>query len=95
MEADGLCYGINHDGWERGSSKRTSTSRGHLLHGIVHLNGYGHLVGLRGFEGGSDFVSGHQIMDLWDRICTALHVRYAMLQHASQAATAPRRIYTA
>lgn len=83
VETDGLCYGISSShgggGTEKASSKGgtgTASSRGHLLHGVVHLNGYGHLVGLHGFEGGSDFVSGHQIMDLWDRICSALHVRY-------------------
>uniref|UniRef100_A0A0E0IKQ6 Zinc finger PHD-type domain-containing protein n=1 Tax=Oryza nivara TaxID=4536 RepID=A0A0E0IKQ6_ORYNI len=88
-EADGLCFAINHGGGggaEKASSKGTTTtttatasSRGHLLHGVVHLNGYGHLVALHGLEGGSDFVSGHQIMDLWDRICSALHVRTVSL----------------
>ncbi|KAL6656111.1 hypothetical protein ACP70R_006937 [Stipagrostis hirtigluma subsp. patula] len=77
VETDGLYYGINH-GSDK-ASKGTATSRGHLLHGVVHLNGFGHLVGLHGFEGGSDFVSGHQIMDLWDRICSALHVRKVSL----------------
>jgi len=73
VEADGLHYGINH-GPEK-PSKGTATSRGHLLHGVVHLNGFGHLVALHGFEGGSEFVAGHQIMDLWDRICSSLNVR--------------------
>ncbi|XP_062194653.1 PHD finger protein PERSISTENT TAPETAL CELL 1 [Phragmites australis] len=77
VEADGLHYGIHH-GSEK-ASKGTATSRGHLLHGVVHLNGFGHLIGLHGFEGGSDFVSGHQIMDLWDRICSSLHVREVSL----------------
>uniref|UniRef100_N1R2G2 PHD finger protein n=1 Tax=Aegilops tauschii TaxID=37682 RepID=N1R2G2_AEGTA len=80
VETDGLCYGIGHGGGAaEKASKGTATSRGHLLHGVVHLNGYGHLVALHGFEGGSDFVSGHQIMDLWDRICSALHVRTVSL----------------
>ncbi|XP_051188013.1 PHD finger protein PERSISTENT TAPETAL CELL 1 [Lolium perenne] len=80
VETDGLCYGVSgHGGGTEKASKGTATSRGHLLHGIVHLNGYGHLVGIHGFEGGSDFVSGHQIMDLWDRICSALHVRKVSL----------------
>ncbi|CAL5088076.1 unnamed protein product [Urochloa decumbens] len=78
VEADGLHYGINH-GAEKPLSKGTATSRGHLLHGVVHLNGFGHLVALNGFEGGSDFIAGHQIMDLWDRICAALNVRMASL----------------
>ncbi|KAL6846238.1 hypothetical protein ACP4OV_023686 [Aristida adscensionis] len=79
VETDGLYYGINHDSPEKASSKAPASSRGHLLHGVVHLNGFGHLVGLHGFEGGSDFVSGHQLMDLWDRICAALHVRKVSL----------------
>ncbi|EER96823.1 PHD finger protein PERSISTENT TAPETAL CELL 1 [Sorghum bicolor] len=77
VEADGLHYGINH-GPEK-PSKGTATSRGHLLHGVVHLNGFGHLVALHGFEGGSEFVAGHQIMDLWDRICSSLNVRKVSL----------------
>ncbi|RCV11911.1 hypothetical protein SETIT_2G224700v2 [Setaria italica] len=77
VEADGLHYGINH-GSEK-PSKGTATSRGHLLHGVVHLNGFGHLVALHGFEGGSDFIAGHQIMDLWDRMCAALNVRMVSL----------------
>ncbi|PAN12699.1 hypothetical protein PAHAL_2G285000 [Panicum hallii] len=77
VEADGLNYGINH-GPEK-PSKGTATSRDHLLHGVVHINGFGHLVALHGFEGGSDFIAGHQIMDLWDRICAALNVRMVSL----------------
>ncbi|CAN6204619.1 unnamed protein product [Urochloa humidicola] len=78
VEADGLHYGIS-QGTEK-PSKGTATSRGgHLLHGVVHLNGFGHLVAVNGFEGGSDFIAGHQIMDLWDRICAALNVRMASL----------------
>lgn len=75
VEADGLHYGINHS--PEKPSKGTATSRGHLLHGVVHLNGFGHLVALHGFEGGSEFVAGEQIMDLWDRICSSLNVRCA------------------
>uniref|UniRef100_A0A0D9XEB7 Zinc finger PHD-type domain-containing protein n=1 Tax=Leersia perrieri TaxID=77586 RepID=A0A0D9XEB7_9ORYZ len=85
-EADGLCFAINqHNGGgagkasSKGTTTTTASSKGHLLHGVVHLNGYGHLVALHGLEGGSDFVSGHQIMDLWDRICSALHVRKVSL----------------
>jgi hypothetical protein len=96
VETDGLCYAISgHCGGTEKASKGTATSRGHLLHGIVHLNGYGHLVGLHGFEGGSDFVSGHQIMDLWDRICSSLHVRYICLymSRCNRKLTVPRVIY--
>ncbi|EMS67490.1 PHD finger protein MALE MEIOCYTE DEATH 1 [Triticum urartu] len=51
----------------------------HLLHGLIHCNGFGHLVALRGRDGGSAFLSGHDIMDIWDRLCSALRVRAVSL----------------
>ncbi|KAH9615034.1 hypothetical protein KSS87_003880 [Heliosperma pusillum] len=47
----------------------------HLLHGVIHCNGFGHLLCINGIEGGSKYVRGGEIMDLWDRICTNLHAR--------------------
>lgn len=47
----------------------------HLLHGVVHANGYGHLLRVNGREGGSKFLSGCHIMDFWDRLCRTLGVR--------------------
>lgn len=47
----------------------------HLLHGLIHCNGFGHLICINGIEGGSKFIFGREIMDLWDRICTTLCVR--------------------
>ncbi|GAB2211302.1 hypothetical protein Droror1_Dr00016595, partial [Drosera rotundifolia] len=45
----------------------------HLLHGLIHCNGFGHLVSINGIEGGSRVLCGKEMMDLWDRICTNLH----------------------
>nr|XP_043630887.1 PHD finger protein At1g33420 [Erigeron canadensis] len=47
----------------------------HLLHGVVHANGFGHLLRVNGREGGSRVLSGNHIMDFWDRICKVLGVR--------------------
>ena len=47
----------------------------HLLYGLIHSNGFGHLLGINGLEGGSKYLSGREIMDLWDRICTNLQAR--------------------
>ncbi|KAK9161944.1 hypothetical protein Syun_002846 [Stephania yunnanensis] len=47
----------------------------HLLHGVVHMNGYGHLLRVNGKEGGSKFLSGCDIMNFWDRLCNTLGVR--------------------
>lgn len=47
----------------------------HLLHGLIHCNGYAHLVCVNGLEGGSKHLCGREIMDLWDRVCTNLRTR--------------------
>ncbi|CAN6466751.1 unnamed protein product [Victoria cruziana] len=47
----------------------------YLLHGMVHCNGFGHLITINGREKGSKHVSGREIMDLWDRICDLLRTR--------------------
>ena len=44
----------------------------HLLHGLIHCNGFAHLVCINGLKGGSKHLYGREIMDLWDRICTNL-----------------------
>ena len=51
----------------------------HLLHAVVHSNGYAHLLTVNGREGGSLFLSGRHIMDFWDRLSTSLAVRSALL----------------
>lgn len=47
----------------------------HLLHAMIHTNGYGHLICVNGMEGGSKHLCGREIVDLWDRICTNLGAR--------------------
>lgn len=64
------------DDWDKPLSPNAFHLATHLLHGLLHCNGFGHLLLINGREGGSRFVSGHLIMDLWDRFCTALRVRY-------------------
>lgn len=53
----------------------------HLLHAVVHSNGYAHLLTVNGREGGSMFLSGRHIMDFWDRLSTSLAIRYAFHSH--------------
>lgn len=50
-----------------------------LLHGVVHSNGYGHLLVVNGREGGADILSGFDIMNFWDRLCKRLAVRFECL----------------
>ncbi|KAI3931123.1 hypothetical protein MKX01_029313 [Papaver californicum] len=56
----------------------------HLLHGLIHCNGFGHLLSINGFEGGSKLFCGREIMDLWDRICTALRARKITVEDVSK-----------
>ncbi|XP_058770693.1 PHD finger protein At1g33420-like [Vicia villosa] len=56
----------------------------HLLHGVVHANGYGHLLRVNGREGGSRFLSGCHIMDFWDRLCKTLGVRKVSVMDVSK-----------
>lgn len=56
----------------------------HLLHGVVHANGYGHLLRVNGREGGSRFLSGCHIMDFWDRLCKTLGARKVSVMDVSK-----------
>ncbi|PSS21330.1 PHD finger protein [Actinidia chinensis var. chinensis] len=56
----------------------------HLLHGVVHTNGFGHLLRVNGREGGSRVLSGCRIMDFWDRLCKLLGVRKVSLLDVSK-----------
>ncbi|KAE8680724.1 PHD finger protein [Hibiscus syriacus] len=56
----------------------------HLLHGVIHSNGYGHLLRVNGREGGSRVLSGFHIMDFWDRLCKTLAVRKVSVMDVSK-----------
>ena len=51
--------------------------------GMVHANGYSHLLRVNGREGGSRTFTGAQLMDLWDGLCTALRVRACTTEDVS------------
>ncbi|XP_073010909.1 PHD finger protein PERSISTENT TAPETAL CELL 1 [Typha latifolia] len=80
IESEGLCFEIHDSSSGRAAmASKAVSSRRNLMHGVIHSNGLGHLISISGFEGGSYFASGHQILDLWDRICSALRVRKVSL----------------
>lgn len=54
--------------------------QGHIMHGVFHSNGYGHLLSVNGVEMGSD-LAGHHIMEFWDRLCTGLRARLVFLNN--------------
>ncbi|KAI4320130.1 hypothetical protein MLD38_033641 [Melastoma candidum] len=57
---------------------------GHLLHGVIHSNGFGHLLTLNGRAGGSRVLSGRDIMNFWDGLCAALSVRKVSVMDVSK-----------
>ena len=40
------------------SSSSAFESSAHLLHGVLHMNGFGHLLRINGLEGGSAHLTG-------------------------------------
>ncbi|KAF8116363.1 hypothetical protein N665_0019s0042 [Sinapis alba] len=49
----------------------------HLLHGVIHSNGYAHLMSLNGREGDSSFLTGYSIINLLDKLFSSFVVRKA------------------
>lgn len=47
---------------------------GHMMHGVFHSNGFGHLLCVNGLEMGSN-LGGNQIMEFWNRLCNGLQAR--------------------
>jgi len=53
------------------------------MHGVVHSNGYGHLLRINGREGGSKSATGLELVRLWDAICEGLLVKYISTEDVS------------
>ncbi|KAL5743540.1 hypothetical protein ACOSQ2_026656 [Xanthoceras sorbifolium] len=70
--------------WNRSLEVGVFDLHNHLLHGLIHCNGFGHLLCINGIEGGSKYLSGREIMGLWDRICTNLRVRKITVEDVSK-----------
>uniref|UniRef100_A0A9I9DLZ0 PHD finger protein MALE STERILITY 1 n=1 Tax=Cucumis melo TaxID=3656 RepID=A0A9I9DLZ0_CUCME len=64
-------------------SLRLMELEGHILHGVFHSNGFGHLLCLNGLEMGNS-LPGYLLMDFWDRLCNALKARKVSLRDISQ-----------
>ncbi|KAL2632822.1 hypothetical protein R1flu_004301 [Riccia fluitans] len=56
----------------------------HLLHGVLHSNGFGHLLRVNGREKGSKLASGRELMDLWDRLCAMLRARKVSVEDVAR-----------
>lgn len=58
-------------------------STSHYLHGVIHLNGFGHLLRMNGRDGGCTKLTGKQLMTLWDALCTLLGAREVSVEDVS------------
>ncbi|KAK4842654.1 hypothetical protein QYF36_025493 [Acer negundo] len=47
----------------------------HLLHGVIHCNGYGHLLSINGTKDYSNYLCGEELMNLWDCLCSCLRTQ--------------------
>ncbi|KAI5081126.1 hypothetical protein GOP47_0004309 [Adiantum capillus-veneris] len=64
----------------------------HLLHGVLHCNGFGHLLCVNGREKGSRLASGREIVDLWDRLCAMLRARKVSVEDLAKKRTLEFRL---
>ncbi|KAL2504454.1 PHD finger protein MALE MEIOCYTE DEATH 1 [Abeliophyllum distichum] len=72
------------DEWNKPLNEGVLDLQNHLLHGLIHCNGFGHLLIINGIEGGSNYLCGREIMDLWDRLCSLLHTRQITVEDLSK-----------
>jgi hypothetical protein len=56
----------------------------HRLHGVIHANGYGHLLRVNGVYGGSSRMTGLQIFALWDALCDRLGAQSVTVEDVSE-----------
>ncbi|KZV49766.1 PHD finger protein MALE MEIOCYTE DEATH 1 [Dorcoceras hygrometricum] len=72
------------DEWNKPLDEGAFDIQSHLLHGLIHCNGFGHLLCINGIDGGSKIIYGRELMDLWDRICTTVHTRKISVEDLSK-----------
>lgn len=56
----------------------------HLLHGVLHSNGFGHLLRICGREAGSGSLAGKELMALWEHLCLSLRAKQVSVEDASK-----------
>ncbi|KAL1219525.1 PHD finger protein [Cardamine amara subsp. amara] len=72
------------DEWKQPLTKESLKLSSHLMHCVIHCNGFGHLLCINTDDDDSSFISGDQIMDFWDRLCSTLHTRKISLEDISR-----------
>eukprot|EP00873_Tetraselmis_striata_P034131 jgi/Tetstr1/454395/TSEL_004026.t1 len=55
----------------------------HLLHGNIHINGFGHLMRMNRDTRSAAALSGQQLMGFWDEVCDTLRARLVSTEDVS------------
>ncbi|KAK1552600.1 hypothetical protein Q3G72_019900 [Acer saccharum] len=61
--------------WSRPLSMDLIEFDTHLLHGVIHCNGFGHLLSINGTKDYSNYLCGEELMNLWDCLCSCLRTQ--------------------
>ncbi|XP_059306679.1 PHD finger protein At2g01810-like [Lycium ferocissimum] len=72
------------ENWEKPLGSDSFEIGTHVLHGLIHCNGYGHLLSINGVNDDSNLLSGSDFMDLWDRLCTIFKTRKISVNDVSK-----------
>ncbi|KRH74860.1 hypothetical protein GLYMA_01G047400v4 [Glycine max] len=73
-EALGTCTSCDAITTTNNGKSKLIELQGHMMHGVFHSNGFGHLLCVNGLEMGSS-LAGNQIMEFWNRLCYGLQAR--------------------
>lgn len=66
--------------WNEPLAEDFDEIEGHYLHGLIHCNGYGHLLCANGLKNSSKFFGADDSMEFWDRLCSVLKARFVFLR---------------
>lgn len=68
------------ENWKEPLDEDFALFEGLKLYGLIHCNGFGHLLCINGLKYNSKFFGADDSMEFWDRLCTVLRVRFIFLR---------------
>ncbi|KAL0372777.1 UNVERIFIED_CONTAM: PHD finger protein [Sesamum calycinum] len=72
------------ENWNEPLDEDFAEIQSHSLYGLIHCNGYGHLIRINGLKNKSRFFAADDSMEFWDRLCTVLRTRKISAIHVSR-----------
>ncbi|KAG5240546.1 PHD finger family protein [Salix suchowensis] len=70
--------------WNKPLTESSLEKNDHLLHGLIHCNGFGHLLCINGIQANSKSLHGKELMNLWDHLCSILQTREISVEDLSK-----------